>query len=105
MSVEQTAEEMMESLTGHDEMAIAQHFGRNVGDLMSKDSLMLARAMVFVAKRRTDLNDDDARNAALDMSFKEVMAFFADPAEESEESGKDEPEPEQRPVISLTSAS
>lgn len=97
----QTAGEVFDSLTGHDEMAITQHFGRTVGDL-TDDSSMWGRALVFVAKRREGANDDDARAAALDMRLKDVTTYFA---EESEESGKDKPPAELPPGTSLSSAS
>lgn len=96
-----TAEEILDSLTGFDEMAIKQHFGATVGEL-TKDETMLGRALVFVAKRREGLADDDARNAALGMALKAVTSFFA---EESEGSGKDEPSSEAQREISLSSVS
>jgi hypothetical protein len=99
--VQQTAEEVLESLTGFDEMAIKQHFGSTVSDLAG-DQTMLGRGLVFVLKRRDGLNDDDARNAALGMPLKDITSYFAD---ESEESGKDEPSSELSPETSQPSAS
>jgi hypothetical protein len=99
---DQTAFEVFNSVTGFDEMAIAQHFGRTVGDLFTGDSSMWARAMAFVVKRRAGANDDDARNASLEMSLLQLSEFFA---EESEGSGKDEPGSEPQPESSPSSAS
>lgn len=106
MSEKQSAEEVMESLTGFDEMAISQHFGRVVSDLVN-DQSTLARALIFVLNRREGLNDDDARNAALMLPLKEVISFFAtdEGAESDEESGKGEPSPGPQLVISQPSAS
>lgn len=102
--IEMTAEEVMDSLTGHDEMAIAQHFSRTASDLAEKDPVMLGRALVFVAQRRLEgVNDDDARNFAMDLPLKQVLAYFPD--EGSDESGKGELELEQQPEDSLSSVS
>lgn len=90
---DQTTEQILDSLTGHDEMGIAGQFGRTIGDLIPEPG-MYRRALIFVVKRREGLNEDDARNAALDMRMKDVLEFFAPDAIESEdddESGKDEP--------------
>ena len=98
----QTAEEVFDSLTGFDEIAISQHFGRTVSDLGSQDQSMFGRALVFVVKRREGANDDDARNAALGLTLTDLVGFFA---EASEESGKDETRPEPQPGTSLSSVS
>lgn len=95
-----TADEALESLTGFDEMAITKHFGRPVS-AFENDQSMLGRALVFVVKRRDGLTDDDARNAALELPLKDVLSFFA---EESEESGKGEPQLGLQSEISLSSA-
>lgn len=100
-----TAEEVLESLTGHDEMAITQHFGRTVSQFAEgNDQSGVARALVFVLKRREDgVSDDDARNAALDMTLKQVMGYFAEESEVDSEAGKGEEQPEPSPAISLSS--
>jgi hypothetical protein len=99
---DQTAEQVFDSITGFDEIAIAQHFGRTVQELAEKDASMFARALVFVVKRRDGATDDEARNLALGQTMKEYNAFFAEPSEE--EAGKDE-EPEPLPEASLSSVS
>lgn len=103
--VSQSADEVFDSLTGHDEMAVAQHFGRTVHELTG-DPHMLGRALVFVTKRRLDgVNDDDARNAALNMPFKELNEeYFPMASEVDEEAGKGEPDSEPLPVSLLPSA-
>jgi hypothetical protein len=109
---DQTTDEVLDSLTGHEEMAIAQHFGRTVGEMIPEPG-MYRRALIFVVKRHEGLNEDEARNAALDMRLKDVLEFFpqesaeADPEAERvvEESGKDEPQPEPQREISLSSVS
>lgn len=109
--VEQTPNEVFDSLTGHDERAILEHFGQTADDLRATDPVMWGRSLVFVAKRRGEgrLNDDDARNFVLEMPRKDLVDFFADEPDQDSEEGKDEPlveEPsdEQTPT-SLTSVS
>ena len=98
--------ELADSVTGFDEMSVTQHFGTPLAELMDSDASMWGRALVFVIKRREGLNDDDARNAVLGMTIKEVAAHFED---DDEESGKDdsrpEPEPDEQPESSSSSAS
>lgn len=100
-----TAEEVLESLTGHDEMAIAQHFGRTVSQFAEgNDQSGVARALIFVLKRREEgVSDDAARNAALDMTLKQVLGYFADDAEVDSEAGKGEPPSEQPPASAPSS--
>lgn len=101
--IKQTAEEVFDSVTGFDEIAIAQQFGRTVGELAEKDQSMFGRALVFVVKRRDGASDGDAYQAALGMSVKELTSsFFAEASEE--EAGKGEPLAEQ-PEASLSSVS
>lgn len=100
--IDQTAEQVFDSVTGFDEIAISTHFGRTVQELAEKDASMFGRALVFVVKRREGLADDEARNAALGLTFGEFQAFFAEPSEE--EAGKDEPS-EASPASSLSSVS
>ena len=103
--VEQTMEEVLDSLTGFDEMAIAGQFGRTMSELAERDELMAARALVFIAKRRDGMPDVDAKTTAFEMALKEVRAFFTEPAEESEETGKGEPVSAPQPAPSLSSVS
>jgi hypothetical protein len=102
VSIDQTAEQVFDSVTGFDELAIAQHFGRTISELAEKDPSMFSRSLVLVAKRHDGATDDEARNAALGMTFGELQAFFAE--ESVEEVGKDEL-PEPSPEGSLSSVS
>lgn len=102
MSVSQTAEEVFDSLTGFDEIAISFHFGHTVSELAQSDASMFGRALVFIVKRREGLTDDEARNAAMEMTLKEFTTFFAEASQE--EAGKGE-QPEPLLVSSPSSAS
>lgn len=86
--IDQTAEQVFDSVTGFDEIAIAQKFGLTVMELAEKDGSMFVRSMIFIAKRRDGATDDEAWQAAMGMSTKDYTTFFAEPTEE--EAGKDE---------------
>lgn len=104
-SAKQTTDEILDSLTGHEEMWIAEQFGRSVGELIPQPG-MYRRALIFVVKRREGVNEDDARNAAMDMRLKDVLEFFPEVGSEAEqESGKDVELDEPKPEPSLSSVS
>lgn len=110
-----TIDEVLDSMTGHEEMWVADQFDKSIGEMVERfltrnDVGPYYRAAIFVLKRREGVNDDDARNAVLAMTLKDVVEYFPrekseEPAEVAaiEEAGKDEPEPEQQPGPSLTS--
>jgi hypothetical protein len=105
----QTTDEVLDSLTGHEETWIADQFGRPIGELIPQPG-MYRRALIFVLKRREGVVDDDARNAAMDMQMKDVLDYFpseassdSEAADAVEESGKDEPPDESQPESLLTS--
>lgn len=99
----QTVLEVADSVTGFEEQAVTQHFGRPLGDLQLTDGAMWARALVFVLKlRETGSVDVDAKAAVLGMTIKAIWESFGN---ESEESGKDEPVAEPQPESSQPSAS
>lgn len=83
-----TVEEMVDSLTGFDEIAVEQAFGNDVISMLQKNPTMGGRALVFIAKRRDGMKDPDARKAAMEMRLGEVQAYFPDEAPEVNE---DEP--------------
>jgi hypothetical protein len=113
----QTVDEVLDSMTGHEESWVAEQFGRSIGELVQlflerNDVGPYYRAVIFVLKRRDGVTDDDARNAVLDMKLKDVVEFFpreksAEPDEVAavEESGKDDAPSEPLRVISPASAS
>lgn len=114
----QTAGEVLDSLTGHEEMWVAEQFGKSIGEMVHafltrNDVGPYYRALIFVLKRREDVNEDDARNAVMDMRLSDVVAYFPDAEVASDdsaddvaaESGKDEPQPEPQPRSLQLSAS
>lgn len=85
---ELTSEEMVESLTGYEEIAIAKAFGSEVFDLAEHRPMTFLRACVFAHERRTGKNDADAKKAAMDLSIKATQEYFT---EEPDEVMPDEP--------------
>jgi hypothetical protein len=102
MSIDQTQEQVTDSITGHDELAIAEHFGQTVADLAENAGTMFVRCLVFVVKRHEGATDVEAKKAALDLTLGALQAYFAE--ESVEEVGKDEL-PEPSPEASLSSVS
>lgn len=89
-----TADDMFDSLTGFDEIAVRQAFGGvNVYALSKTDPLQLARCLVFVDQRRRDLKDREAFKAAQGFTLAEVYDYFADdevdPEDPDTDQGKD----------------
>jgi hypothetical protein len=79
-----TVTEMVESLTGFDEIAIAKHFdGLDPYTDAQTKPILISRALVFVHLRRGNeqrarLSDIDAHTAAMTMPMGEVTTYFAD---------------------------
>lgn len=74
----QTANEISESLTGFDEIAIKQHFGGTIRDLSKEDPTQYMRSLVFIIERRGGKKDPDAYHAAQSMSLAEIGSRFGD---------------------------
>lgn len=94
-----TSEELFESLTGFDEIAISQQFGSTPTDL---PGTLLARALIFIAQRREGVSDSEAYQSAMSLPTGELTAIFT--PEGDEESGKESPAPEPQPENLLPSA-
>lgn len=82
MTHELTAQEMLQSLTGYEEIAIAKAFGEAVMDLAEKDKMTFGRSLVFVAEKREGMKDPEAKDAALSLTIKQASEFFADEQDE-----------------------
>lgn len=68
--------EVLMSLNGFDEIAIAANFGEKIGDLR-EDAITCGRALAFVHFRRAGQKDKEAHTAALTLTMREVVEFFA----------------------------
>ena len=119
-----TPGEVSDSLTGFEEQWIAEQFGKPIGELTLEyltrnNPGPLYRSLIFILKRREDVNEDDARNQVMGMRLDDVLQFFPQekdstgedkPADDPdvkavEESEKDEAASEPQPLTSLTSVS
>ena len=67
--------EVLMSLNGFDEIAIAAQFGEKIGDLRH-DPITCGRALAFVHYRRDGQNDRDAFKAAQTLTMRQVTEFF-----------------------------
>lgn len=79
-----TVNEVVESLTGYEELAVEKQFGDELGDL---SPLKLMRALAFVLQKRAGKNDVDAKKAAMAMTQAQVTDAFSD---EDDDEGDDD---------------
>lgn len=90
-----TLDEMVESLTGYDELAIEKHFdGFDIYAHGETKGIRAMRALAFVQFRRDGQTDRDAVKTAQELSFKELKDRFLpdepeiDPSQPETPSGK-----------------
>ncbi|GAB3990119.1 hypothetical protein [Nocardioides marmoraquaticus] len=103
-SAKLTGQEVANSLTGFDEIAIKQAFGNSLDQL---DPITVARACGFVLMRRSGQGDRDAYHSVMSMTQGSLQDLFAveddvddrDPFAESSALGK-EPQPSATPMTS-----
>lgn len=91
-STETTMTDVLLSVNGYDEIAIASYFNAELTELQDKP-LRAIRAMVFIAERRGGANDKDAYKAAMTLTQAEAAAYFPDDPTDTDEH-PDEPESE-----------
>lgn len=84
-TVQMSTDEMFESLTGFDEVAIAKHFGDEWQGLMTEKPVMFLRALAFVHFTRTEMNTADAKKAAMGLTVKQAHDFFEPEVEDGED--------------------
>lgn len=72
---DQTAEDLFQSLTGYDEIAISKAFGEDLNGLRTKPFMFL-RALIFVQLRRGGAKDEAAKREALEMTMTQLESFF-----------------------------
>lgn len=103
-NTDMSVEEVMESLTGFDEIAMEKHMGIDVYTQAEAKPVVLMRALVFVLLRRGGQSDTDARQRVQEMSVKSVQEFFTDddelmPDEPVTVAGKDDSLPVSEPTV------
>lgn len=79
------AQDMFNSLTGFEEIAIKRQFGVPISTLSGTkkhdgEPMQFLRALVFAAERRAGATDAAAFETAQNMALGDVMAYFPDPA-------------------------
>lgn len=77
MTSPHTATDVVRSLTGYDELAIAKHYGADVVELQERP-LMFLRALMFVMERRGGAKDAEAYRIAMSATGAEVNDYFPD---------------------------
>jgi hypothetical protein len=82
VSAQITANEMLESLTGFDEQAIAAHFGAEALELAEKKPTMLARALAFVHMTREGADAKSAKKQAMELTIRQANDYFLDSEDE-----------------------
>lgn len=92
-------EEVAESVTGFDEIAIDKQFGTSLYEMKA----LAPRALLFVHLRRHDLPDATAYRTVMEMTLKSVMSHFETddevmPEEPVTDAGKDDCAPAQPPT-------
>lgn len=93
-----TVDEMLDTLTGFEEDAIAKAFGSNIFDLAERNAVHYLRALAFVHHIRSGQADGEAKKAAMSLTIKGAQEFFTKgpveptPEDPITEAGK-EPEP------------
>lgn len=87
-----TVEELVESLTGFDEIAIEKHFeGFDIYADGEAKGVRAMRALAFVWHRREGANDREALQTANNLSFKALSDYFLDAEEEVDPDQPDTP--------------
>lgn len=83
VSTGMTIEEMVESLTGFDEIAIEKHFdGFDIYAGGEKKAVRAMRVLAFVWHRRQGANDREALQTVQNLPFKAVSDYWLDTEEE-----------------------
>ena len=77
-----TVNEVIDSLTGYEELAIEKAFGDEFYDLSLVKRM---RALAFVLEKRGGKNDADAKKAIMTMSQARVTEAFSDEDDEGDE--------------------
>lgn len=90
-STDLTVNEFVESLTGHEEDAILQHFGADVLVLLSTRPMTCGRSLIYVDRKRQGDDNNAAVAHAKGLPMRQVDAYFTP---EPIELDDDEPESE-----------
>lgn len=78
MSDKISASEMVQSLTGFEEIAIEQHMKVDPYADGERKPLAVMRALIFVQRKRAGDKDTEARRVAMSLPMGELQDLFAD---------------------------
>ena len=78
MTEQITATEMVQSLTGFEELAIERYMAVDPYGDAERKPMAVMRALVFVLRKREGLKDAEAREAAMSMPMGELQTVFAE---------------------------
>lgn len=96
-----SADEVLGTLTGYDEIAIAKKFGAEVLDLMETRPLTGLRALVYIQKRR-ELTTEHTKQSSVDqaayehvmgLTVTQVQDLIADDEDDEDDLGEDGSQP------------
>lgn len=96
MTTQQTFNEMIDSLTGHEEQKIESAFGADIMSLLEASATKASRALIFITFVREGESGGDAKKRVMDLTIKQLGDHFADaedepmPEEPITEQGKDD---------------
>lgn len=106
----QTFDQLFESLTGFEEIAISERFGVSIAKLAEHNETVFMRALVFTDMVRGGMKLGDARNMVMGMRLADVKEWCLDeapdvmPDDPDSPAGKDDSRPGSTPRISPPSA-
>lgn len=95
MTTQATFNEMLDSLTGYEELAIQSGFDADINTLINTHATFAVRACIAVDLARQGSTAAEAKKAAMSLTLTEVNAYFREDVEEPfpeepvTESGKD----------------
>lgn len=87
-----TYDEISESVTGFDEIAVQKHMQLDLYTDGEARPVWLLRSLVFVHLRHQGANDDDAKKQALGLRLGDVNDYFDSPPTKDDDD--DQPDPE-----------
>lgn len=79
---DQSVDDLLNSLTGFDELAINKAFGADVFDLAERQPTMYVRALIFIHFTRAGQDAGAAKKASMGMTIKQAQDFFPEGDEE-----------------------
>jgi hypothetical protein len=78
-TAQDTFNERIDSLTGYEELEIADQFGDDINTLLVTQPSMASRSLVYVTKRREGFDEEKAKDFAMSMTVKAVTDSFEPP--------------------------